>query len=76
MKGEDIRMRSNTQSVSLSERPAEVFAFLADPLNLPRWAVGFCRAIRVEREELTFSVFGEQLAIGPPFRANRNWCLR
>jgi hypothetical protein len=39
-------MRSNTQSVSLPGRPEDVFAFLADPENLPRWAVGFCRSIR------------------------------
>jgi uncharacterized protein YndB with AHSA1/START domain len=44
-------MRSNTQSVSLPGRPEDVFAFLADPENLPRWAVGFCRSIRRDDAE-------------------------
>jgi len=44
-------MRSNTQSVRLPGNPADVFAFLADPENLPRWAVGFCRAIRRDGED-------------------------
>lgn len=44
-------MRSNTQRISLSGQSAEVFAFLADPLNLPRWAVGFCRSIRRDGED-------------------------
>jgi hypothetical protein len=43
-------MRSDTQSLSVSGNPGEVFAFLADPENLPRWAVGFCRAIRHDPE--------------------------
>lgn len=38
--------RSNTHSVSIAAPVAEVFAFVADPENLPRWAVGFCKAIR------------------------------
>ena len=38
--------RSDTRTVSIAAPPAEVFAFVADPENLPRWAVGFCRAIR------------------------------
>jgi hypothetical protein len=44
-------MRSNTQSVSLPGLPEDVFAFLADPENLPRWAVGFCRGIRRDGAE-------------------------
>ena len=38
--------RSNTHTVSIAAPAAEVFAFVADPENLPRWAVGFCKAIR------------------------------
>lgn len=37
---------SNTQSAAVDAGPSELFDFLADPRNLPRWAVGFCRAIR------------------------------
>jgi hypothetical protein len=39
-------MRSDTQSITLDVRAARAFEFLADPENLPRWAVGFARSIR------------------------------
>ena len=38
--------RSDTRSVTIAAPVAAVFAFVADPANLPRWAVGFCKAIR------------------------------
>lgn len=39
-------MRADTQTVSI-EAPAErVVTFLEDPANLPRWAVGFAKAVR------------------------------
>jgi hypothetical protein len=41
-------MRANTQAISIDADPAAVFAFLADMRNLPRWAVGFARAVREE----------------------------
>ena len=43
-------MRSNTEHVTIDVDHRELFAFLADPHNLPKWAVGFCRAIRREGE--------------------------
>jgi hypothetical protein len=39
-------VRSDTRSVTIDAPPEQVFEFIADPLNLPIWAVGFCRAIR------------------------------
>ncbi len=39
-------MRSNTVNVRINVSPGHLFEFLADPNNLPKWAVGFCRAIR------------------------------
>ncbi len=39
-------MRSNTQHITINVDHRTLFEFLADPNNLPRWAVGFCRAIR------------------------------
>jgi hypothetical protein len=39
-------MRADTQTISLAAGVEEVFAFLADPENLPHWAVGFARGIR------------------------------
>ena len=37
---------SDTRAVTIAAPPEQVFAFVANPENLPRWAVGFCRAIR------------------------------
>ena len=38
-------MRADTRTISI-EAPAErVVAFLGDPVNLPRWAVGFAKAV-------------------------------
>ena len=45
-------MRADTQTVSI-EAPAErVVTFLEDPANLPRWAVGFAKAVRRTDERL------------------------
>jgi hypothetical protein len=42
--------RSDTRAVTIDVPANEVFEFVADPENLPRWAVGFCRAIRRDKE--------------------------
>jgi hypothetical protein len=39
-------MRTDTQTVSLDAPLDHVFDFLAEPGNLPTWAVGFARSIR------------------------------
>lgn len=41
-------MKSSTEHVTISVDHRRLFEFLADPSNLPKWAVGFCRAIRRE----------------------------
>jgi hypothetical protein len=41
-------MRADTRSISIQAAPKKVEEFLANPQNLPRWAVGFARAIRRE----------------------------
>ncbi len=43
-------MRTDTQAVTLDAPAATVFEFLADPENLPRWAIGFAHSIRREGE--------------------------
>jgi hypothetical protein len=43
--------RSNTRAVTIPASVEEVFAFLGDPGNLPRWAVGFARGIRRDGDE-------------------------
>jgi hypothetical protein len=42
--------RSDTRAVTIEAAANDVFDFVADPENLPRWAVGFCRSIRRDRE--------------------------
>ncbi len=38
--------RTDTRTVTLAASPHDVFEFVANPENLPRWAVGFCHSIR------------------------------
>lgn len=38
--------RSDTQAVTVHASAEQLFDFLANPENLPKWAVGFCHAIR------------------------------
>jgi hypothetical protein len=37
--------QTDTQTVTIPARLEEAFAFLAEPENLPRWAVGFARGV-------------------------------
>jgi hypothetical protein len=39
-------MRADTKSISIQSTPDTVVKFLADPQNLPRWAVGFAKSVR------------------------------
>jgi Polyketide cyclase / dehydrase and lipid transport len=41
-------MRADTQTISIRARPDIVVDFLGDPRNLPRWAVGFARSVRLD----------------------------
>ncbi len=41
-------MHANTKTVSIDANPIKVWQFLADPRNLPRWAVGFAKSVREE----------------------------
>ena len=41
-------MHADTQTITLPISAEEAFAFLVQPENLPRWAVGFARGIRDE----------------------------
>ena len=46
-----MSMRADTQTITLPVNFEEAFAFLAEPENLPRWAVGFARGIRREGDD-------------------------
>ena len=39
-------MRADTQTISINAPPDEVLTYLETPENLPRWAVGFAKAVR------------------------------
>jgi len=43
-------MRADTKTISIEAVPNEVVQFLADPQNLPRWAVGFAKSVRQEAD--------------------------
>jgi len=45
-----ITMRADTQTITLPVSAEDAFAFLAEPENLPRWAVGFARNVRREAD--------------------------
>jgi hypothetical protein len=46
-----MTMHADTQAITVPVSAEEAFAFLAEPENLPRWAVGFARGIRREGDE-------------------------
>jgi hypothetical protein len=54
---------SDTQAVSIDGRADDVFDFLADPANLPKWAVGFCRSIRRDGERWIVTTATGQVGI-------------
>jgi hypothetical protein len=54
---------SDTQAVSIDGRANDVFDFLAEPTNLPKWAVGFCHSIRRDGERWVVSTATGQVAI-------------
>lgn len=41
-------MRADTKTISIHASPNKVVRFLADPENLPRWAVDFAKSVRSE----------------------------
>jgi uncharacterized protein YndB with AHSA1/START domain len=38
-------------SVGIERPPDEVYAFVSDPANLPRWATAFCLSVRRSGDE-------------------------
>ena len=58
-----MTMRADTQTVTIPVDHELAFAFLADPANLPRWAVGFARGIRREGNEWIVETAGGDMPI-------------
>ena len=44
-------MRTETRSISIAAPPAAVFAYVADPRNLPEWAPAFADFVRPDGAE-------------------------
>lgn len=41
-------MRADTQTISIQAPADAVFSFVADPANLPRWAIGFAKEVQAD----------------------------
>lgn len=62
-------MKADTQAVSIEAPPSRVLDLIADPENLPRWAVGFARAVRRDGERWIVTTGGGE--VGLRIRADR-----
>ena len=56
-------MTSDTQTISIHAHPQQVLEFIADPAQLPRWAVGFAKAIRRESERWIVTTAGGEMGV-------------
>jgi hypothetical protein len=56
-------MRADTQSISIEAPPSKVLDLIADPQNLPRWAVGFARAVRREGDRWIVTTAGGEMPV-------------
>lgn len=39
-------LQSKTLTVSIESQPKDVYGFVSDPGNLPKWATAFCQSVR------------------------------
>jgi hypothetical protein len=58
-----ILAHAETRSVAIDANPSEVFAFVSDPHNLPRWAPRFASAVRPSGEHWVVSSGASELTI-------------
>lgn len=56
-------MRANTQTVTIGASPPRVYEFVADPKNLPRWAIGFAKAVRRDGRQWIVTTQGGDMPI-------------
>lgn len=56
-------LRSKTLSVSIERPPRDVYGFVANPQNLPRWATAFCRSVRQSKGEWILETSAGQMRI-------------
>jgi hypothetical protein len=59
-------MRADTQTISIRSPADAVFAFVADPVNLSRWAIGFAKDVKADADVwLVTTGDGEQVSLRP-----------
>jgi hypothetical protein len=51
-------MRTYTTSIEIAAPPQEALAFVADPLKLPVWAIGFAKAIEPDGDGWVVTLAG------------------
>lgn len=56
-------MRADTKTISIAASASDVLRFLADPANLPRWAVGFARSVRRDNGRWLVQTGGGEMPI-------------
>lgn len=56
-------MNADTKTISIHAQPQQVVDFLADPRNLPRWAVGFAKAVRHEGDRWIVSTGSGEMGL-------------
>jgi hypothetical protein len=56
-------VKADTKTIAIHAKPSKVVDFLADPQNLPRWAVGFAKAVRREAERWIVTTGGGEMGI-------------
>lgn len=59
-------MRADTQSISIQSPSDAVFTFVADPENLPRWAIAFAKDVKSDGDVwLVTTGDGAQVSLRP-----------
>jgi hypothetical protein len=56
-------MRADTKTIAIHAKPEQVVDFLANPANLPRWAVGFAKGVRRDGERWIVTTGGGEMGI-------------
>jgi uncharacterized protein YndB with AHSA1/START domain len=58
-----VSMRTEVRAIAIDAPPDVVFAYVAEPRNIPAWAPGFASAIRPDGERWIVTQGGREFAI-------------
>jgi hypothetical protein len=56
-------MRADTKTISIHAAPEQLIAFLSNPENLPRWAVGFAKSVRRDGSRWVVTTGGGEIGV-------------